>query len=96
MKTKKKLRHQVKSRFYYLFWGAATISVFAGQFYVGTGYRRMSDSIDNLLRKDIIIEVDPRHRIPDIYPDYRQNQAWHLKTGPMRLKSSDKTSLGYY
>jgi len=73
MKTKKKLRHQVKSRFYYLFWGAATISVFAGQFYVGTGYRRMSDSIDNLLRKDIIIEVDPR--IPDIYPDYRHNQA---------------------
>ncbi len=75
MKSKKKLRHQVKSRFYYLFWGAATISVFAGQLYVGTGYRRMSDAIDKLLKHDIIIEVDPspRHRIPDIYPDYHKN-----------------------
>ena len=34
-----KKRAQVKSRFYYLFWGAATLSVLAGQLYVGTGYR---------------------------------------------------------
>ena len=38
---KDKLRAQVKSRFYYLFWGAATVSVFAGQLYVGSGYRQM-------------------------------------------------------
>jgi hypothetical protein len=46
---KKKQRHQVKSRFYYIFWGAATISVFAGQMYVGTGYRSMSESINRLV-----------------------------------------------
>ncbi len=46
-----KVRAQVKSRWYYLFWGAATISVFAGQIYVGTGYRSMSGSIDTLIQQ---------------------------------------------
>lgn len=41
---KSKLRAQVKSRFYYIFWGAATISVFAGQIFVGCGFRRMAES----------------------------------------------------
>ena len=48
-----KQRHQVKSRFYYIFWGAATVSVLAGQLYVGSGYRlyartlmRIFDSIE--------------------------------------------------
>ena len=48
-----KQRAQVKSRFYYLFWGAATVSVLAGQLYVGSGYRayagallRIFDAID--------------------------------------------------
>ena len=36
---KQKLRAQVKSRFYYYFWGIATIAVVFGQLYVGTGYR---------------------------------------------------------
>jgi len=53
--TNKKKRHQVKSRFYYLFWGAATVSVFAGQLYVGTGYRQMSESINRMLD---VIEVE--------------------------------------
>ena len=58
MKTlKKKQRHQVKSRFYYIFWGAATISVFAGQWYVGSGYRRMSNSIDKILSAPIVIDL---------------------------------------
>ena len=43
---KKKLRAQVKSRFYYIFWGIATASVVLGQIYVGTGYRLMSQSIN--------------------------------------------------
>ena len=55
--TNKKKRHQVKSRFYYLFWGAATISVFAGQMYVGSGYRRMADSFDRVVG-GIIVEVE--------------------------------------
>ena len=31
-----KLRAQVKSRWYYIFWGTATFAVVAGQLYVGT------------------------------------------------------------
>jgi hypothetical protein len=38
--------HQVKSRFYYIFWGVATVSVVLGQIYVGTGYRLMASSIN--------------------------------------------------
>ena len=50
MKTlTKKQRHQVKSRWYYLFWGAATVSVFAGQIYVGSGYRQMSESFNRIV-----------------------------------------------
>ena len=48
-KSYTKLKHQVKSNKYYLFWGAATIAVMAGQIYVGTGYRNMSESIDKLV-----------------------------------------------
>lgn len=58
-KLTKKQRHQVKSRWYYVFWGAATISVFAGQLYVGSGYRRMSGAIEDALNTPIIIEVSP-------------------------------------
>ena len=47
-KSYTKLKHQVKSSKYYLFWGAATIAVMAGQIYVGTGYRNMSESIEIL------------------------------------------------
>ena len=43
-----KRRAQVKSRFYYLFWGAATVSVFVGQLYVGSGYRQFSNSLNRL------------------------------------------------
>ena len=35
---------------YYIFWGAATIAVMAGQIYVGTGYRNMSESLDILVK----------------------------------------------
>ena len=48
-KSYNKLKHQVKSSKYYIFWGAATIAVMAGQIYVGTGYRNMSESIDKLV-----------------------------------------------
>ena len=43
-----KLKHQVKSSRYYIFWGAATIAVMAGQIYVGNGYRGMSQSVKDL------------------------------------------------
>ena len=44
-----KLKRQMKSRIYYMFWGAMTITVFIGQLYVGTGYRLMTDSVNRLL-----------------------------------------------
>ena len=40
-----KQRAQVKSRFYYLFWGIATVSVVLGQLYVGSGYRIFAQSL---------------------------------------------------
>ena len=45
MITKEKQRAQVKSRFYYLFWGIATVSVVLGQLYVGSGYRIFAQSL---------------------------------------------------
>ena len=48
MKNITKLKHQVKSNKYYLFWGAATIAVMAGQIYVGAGYRQMSNQVRDL------------------------------------------------
>ena len=49
MITKEKQRNQVKSKFYYIFWGLATVSVFAGQLYVGSGYRQMSRSFNGIM-----------------------------------------------
>ena len=57
--TKEKQKAQVKSRFYYLFWGIATVSVVLGQLYVGSGYRmyagalmRIFDAIDVQVGED--------------------------------------------
>ena len=47
-KSYTKLKHQVKSSRYYIFWGAATVAVMAGQIYVGNGYRGMSQSVEDL------------------------------------------------
>ncbi len=50
-KVKSKIRAQVKSRFYYVFWGIATISVVLGQLYVGTGYRVLHSDMREVLSK---------------------------------------------
>jgi|TARA_B100000427_G_C15083061_1_gene409376 hypothetical protein len=57
----KKKKHQIKSSWYYIFWGIMSASVVAGQIYVGTGYREMSESI----RKSIIL-FDPPSTFPHI------------------------------
>ena len=54
MKKISKLKHQVKSNMYYIFWGACTVAVMAGQIYVGAGYNRMSNSVKDLTE---IIEI---------------------------------------
>ena len=55
MITKEKQRNQVKSKFYYIFWGVATASVVLGQLYVGSGYRIFAQS---LLRIFDAVEVE--------------------------------------
>ena len=63
-KDKKKLRAQVKSRWYYIFWGTATVTVFAGQMYVGGGFRRMAESFESVLDSPIQLDFGiPRHRM---------------------------------
>ena len=76
-KSYTKLKHQVKSSKYYIFWGAATIAVMAGQIYVGNGYRGMSQSVKDLTEMiEIQIELEQIDRrrgtgpyIPMIDPD---------------------------
>ena len=51
MIMKQKIRAQVKSRFYYIFWGTATVAVVLGQLYVGTGYRILHGGVQELLDK---------------------------------------------
>ena len=48
MITKEKQRNQVKSKFYYIFWGVATVSVVLGQVYVGSGYRLFARSLNRI------------------------------------------------
>ena len=60
--NKEKVRNQVKSRFYYLFWGIATVSVVLGQVYVATGYRVFATSLNRILDT---IEVQ-------VYDDYER------------------------
>ena len=48
MMNKEKVRNQVKSRFYYIFWGGATASVVLGQLYVGSGYRGFARSLNRI------------------------------------------------
>ena len=43
-----KTKAQMKSSSYYTFWGIATVAVVAGQIYVGSGYRDMSQSVKDL------------------------------------------------
>ena len=54
MKKISKIKHQIKSNMYYIFWGACTVAVMAGQIYVGTGYNSMSESVKDLTE---IIEI---------------------------------------
>ena len=41
------MKHQVKSKWYYIFWSVCAVAVVGGQIYVGTGYREMADATRN-------------------------------------------------
>jgi len=54
-----KTKAQIKSYQYYLFWGACTAAVMAGQIFVGAGYQSMSQSVKDLTEMiEIQIELE--------------------------------------
>ena len=54
-----KIKNQMKSYQYYLFWGVCTVAVMAGQIYVGAGYQSMSQSVKDLTEMiEIQIELE--------------------------------------
>ena len=71
MRKREKIRAQMKSRFYYWFWGAMAGAVVGGQLYVGTSYRAMSRSMNRWFEETIeIIQMPQRKRTapsPDGY-----------------------------
>ena len=75
MKKSDGIRHQLKSRFYYMFWGAATVAVVAGQLYVGTSYRSMAKSMNRWFEETIDIITMPSRieRTPNKY--YEQDMV---------------------
>ena len=65
MSKRDKIRAQMKSRFYYWFWGTATtVAVVGGQLYVGSSYRAMAKSMNRWF--DTAVES-----LIDNYPDER-------------------------
>ena len=64
MNKRERVRAQVKSRWYYSFWGLATVAVVSGQLYVGTSYRAMARSMNRWFEETIDI-ITPK---PQVYP----------------------------
>ena len=80
-KDKKKLRAQVKSRWYYIFWGTCTVAVCAGQVLVGSGFRRMAESLDRVLDAPIQMDIgipSPQHR-------WEEDGLWYPTDPPQRI-----------
>ena len=68
MSNKSKLRAQIKSNAYYIFWGAATAAVIAGHIQIGFGYRVMTQSLNDITEViNIIQERDDLKRYPNVY-----------------------------
>ena len=90
---RQKQKAQVKSKFYYIFWGVATVSVFAGQLYVGSGYRQMSRSFNRILDavRFELIGPDPydhpmyvpRSEIPDMIDSWEREDVLYHPTNPL-------------
>ena len=58
-----KTKAQIKSYQYYIFWGACTVAVMAGQIFVGAGYQSMSNSVKDLTELiEIKMELDELDR----------------------------------
>ena len=90
MSKREKIRAQMKSRFYYLFWGAATVAVVGGQLYVGSSYRAMAKSMNRWF--DTAVEA-----LIDNYPPARPRGLYEPlippPTGDFRRDQIDLTEL---
>ena len=64
---RERVRAQVKSRWYYAFWGIATVSVVGGQLYVGSSYRSMAQSMNRWFEETIEIMTEPIKRQKGYY-----------------------------
>lgn len=85
-KDKRKLRAQVKSRWYYIFWGTCTVAVCAGQVLVGSGFRRMADSFDKVLDSPIELDLGiPRYQHPMLVPEWEEDGLYHPTDPPQRI-----------
>ena len=84
--TKEKKRHQVKSQWYYIFWGTCTVAVCAGQLFVGSGFRRMAESFENVLDSPIQLDFGiPRQRHRMVVPDVWEDGLMHPTDPPKRI-----------
>ena len=86
-KEKEKLRHQVKSRWYYIFWGTCTVAVCAGQVLVGSGFRRMAESFERVLDAPIQMDIgipSPRHPMV-APPEWEEEGLWYPTDPPQRI-----------
>ena len=84
--TKQKKRHQVKSQWYYIFWGTCTVAVCAGQLFVGNGFRRMAESFEKVLDAPIQMDIgipQPRHRM--VVPEYWEDELMRPTDPPQRI-----------
>ena len=92
-KDKKKLRAQVKSRWYYIFWGTATFAVCAGQIFVGSGFRRMSESFDKVLDSPIRLDLGIPRPHPMVVPQWEDDGLYHPTDPPIPVSPEYKKDL---
>lgn len=52
---------QIKSQWYYVFWGIMAVAVCGGQLYVGLGYREMAEATKST---DIRVSCEVPYQIP--------------------------------
>ena len=83
--TKDKKIHQVKSQWYYIFWGTCTVAVCAGQVFVGNGFRRMAESFDSVLDSPIHLDFGIPRRHPMLVPDYDEDGMYYPTDPPQKI-----------
>ena len=69
IRKREKIKAQVKSRFYYWFWGAMAFAVVGGQLYVGSSYRQMARSMNRWFEETIdMIQIPIQPPAPAFLP----------------------------